>query len=111
MQRWIIPGLVATCTAIGRVNGETLINVTGLLAVVAWGMAVYYMWAFHLRWRGHMRSEGFRESSLWTYSGYALFWPNLPERCKVLRRELLLALSAFFTLIGIMIILFKSLPD
>jgi hypothetical protein len=70
------------------------------LGVVAFGVGFYYIHAFHWLWREHMRSRGLGEFTIARLSPYAVFSRDLPERCNVQRRKLLLAVVAFFVFLG-----------
>jgi hypothetical protein len=82
------------CRALERLLNVVL-NVVTALSFIVWGIATYYIYAFHRLWREHMRSRGVGEFSLAFLSLFAFFWPNLPAQCKVQRRKLLVATSAF----------------
>lgn len=71
------------------------------LSVVAFGVGFYYVHAFHWLWREHMRSRGLRGFTIARLSPYAVFSRDLPERCNVQRRRLLLAIVVFFLLCGL----------
>ena len=77
-------------------------SVVGVLAFVALGVAGYYSYAFSWAWMEHMRSRGFREFTIWRLSSFAIFSRNLPVRCSILRRRLLLAMACFIVLCGLL---------
>jgi hypothetical protein len=72
-----------------------LLSIDVFVGFVTGGVVAYYTNSFHSSWREYMRSIGATAAILGNNSPFAIFSPSLPERCRVLRRKLLIAGAVF----------------